>query len=328
MNKSEIIKQITDKKIWVAPLAGITDRAFREICKLKGADVIVSEMVSADGLVYAAEKSMEYTKFDADQRPFGIQIFGNDPIKMQKGVEIILRERPDFIDINMGCPVKKVIKRGAGSALMKTPHLAVEIVKALKEVLAGTEIPLSVKFRSGWDVNSINFLDYANQMEDAGADLMILHPRTRSQMFSGHSNWNFIRQLKAQSTLPVVGNGDIWQADDARKMLVETNCDSVMIGRGVVGNPWIFKQINELWAGQQPLETPAEEVFETIKLHLNLAVKYKGIRRALPEMRKHLSGYTKGFCGGAATRKIIMSTMDLDLILRTLDNLFLGKTNG
>ncbi len=325
MNKNEIIKEITAKKIWIAPLAGITDKAYREICKRKGADVIMSEMVSADGLVYSREKSLEYAYFNESQRPFGIQIFGDDPDIMAKGAEIVLLENPDFIDINMGCPVKKVVKRGAGSALMKTPELAMKIVKSVKKVLAGTEIPLSVKFRSGWDNENINYLEYGKMMEDAGADLLILHPRTRSQMFSGHSNWEHIKLLKEQSKVPVIGNGDIWNSLDAQNMLNKTNCDSIMIGRGIVGNPWIFQEIKNYWTGKEKIEITPEEKFSTIKQHLELAVEYKGLHRALPEMRTHLSSYTKGLRGGAEARKIINSTVDLKNILETLEKLLLGN---
>jgi nifR3 family TIM-barrel protein len=279
-----MIREITDKKIWVAPLAGITDKAYREICKRKGADVIMSEMVSADGLVFSREKSLEYAYFNETQRPFGIQIFGNDPDIMAKGAEIALSENPDFIDINMGCPVKKVVKRGAGSALMKTPELAIRIVKSVKKVLAGTEIPLSVKFRSGWDLESVNYLEYGRMMEDAGADLLILHPRTRSQMFSGHSNWTHIKILKAQSNIPVIGNGDIRNALDAKNMIEQTECDSIMIGRGIIGNPWIFQEIKDFWSGKEKTDITAEEKFSTIKEHLTLAIENKGLRKALPEM--------------------------------------------
>lgn len=320
-----MIKHITDRKLWVAPLAGITDQAYRTICKEHGADLLVSEMISADGLVYNKEKSLEYAFFTEDHRPFGMQIFGDNPQIMAQGTEILLKGKPDFIDINMGCPVKKVIKRGAGSALMKTPELAYEIVKSIKSVLAGTEIPLSVKFRAGWDSDSINYLEYAEKMCSAGADILILHPRTRSQMFSGASNWDYIKELKSNFQIPVVGNGDIRNAFDAVEMLNKTGCDSVMIGRGLIGNPWIFEEIKHFQKTGEQLFISSVQKFETIKKHLELAIKWKGERRALPEMRSHLSNYTKGLQGGASARKDINTTLDFDLIIEILHKLFLGE---
>ncbi|MFO7895478.1 MAG: tRNA dihydrouridine synthase DusB [Candidatus Cloacimonadales bacterium] len=322
MDKQQKISELSKNKLWLAPLAGVTDRAFRTICKEKGADVLVSEMVSADGLIYAVAKSLEYAKFSELERPFGIQIFGDDPEIMARAAEIVLQEKPDFIDLNMGCPVKKVVKRGAGSALMQTPQLAAEIVKAVKAVLQATEIPLSVKFRAGWDLQSINYLQYGLLMAEAGADLLILHPRTRSQMFSGSSNWDFLRQLKAATALPVIGNGDIWKAADARKMLVETGCDGVMIGRGALGNPWIFQEIKQDKATGKVQPISFQEKFATISRHLQLAVQFKGEARAIPEMRTQLSSYTKGLRGGAAARAAINQSSDIEKILHILEQLF------
>ena len=322
MDKQEKIIELSKNKLWLAPLAGVTDRAFRTICKEKGADILVSEMVSADGLVYAKAKSLEYAKFSEEERPFGIQIFGDDPDIMARGAEIILQEKPDFIDLNMGCPVKKVVKRGAGSALMKTPQLAAEIVRSVQAVLAGSEIPLSVKFRAGWDFQSINYLHYASLMTEAGADLMILHPRTRSQMFSGSSNWEFLRDLKRATDLPLIGNGDMWNAADAERMSLETGCDGLMIGRGAMGNPWIFQEIKEYRkSGKVPQISP-EEKFSTISHHLKLAVEYKGAARAIPEMRSQLSSYTKGLRGGSTARAAINRSRDITTILEILQQLF------
>ena len=323
MNRVQKISELTNQKIWVAPLAGVTDKAYRAICKANGADVLVSEMVSADGLFYAKEKSLEYAQFNEKQRPFGIQIFGNDPKMMAQGAEIILQEKPDFIDINMGCPVKKVVKRGAGSALMKTPKIAMEITKAVKQVLSGTDVPLSVKFRAGWDMDSINCLEYGLMMQEAGADILCLHPRTRSQMFSGKSNWTLIKELKANVEIPVIGNGDIWNAEDAKQMFEQTGCDSIMIGRGVMGNPWIFAKIKYFLETAKILEIDNEQMLQTILQHLELAIKYKGETRALREMRSHLSNYTKGIQGGSRARKIINGSTDLETIVTTLNNLFL-----
>ena len=214
--------------LYLAPLAGYSDRAFRNVCKHWGSEVMLSEMVSADGLIRDSAKTIKFIGFDASERPFGIQIFGNDPLVMAKAARFLIPFQPDFIDINMGCPVKKVIRRGAGSALMQNPELAAKIVGEVSSALAGS-IPLSVKFRSGWDSQNQNFLDFGLRMEDAGASFLCLHPRTTKQMFTGKSDWEHIRQLKLRLSIPLIGNGDIASPEDAGRMLQETACDGLMI---------------------------------------------------------------------------------------------------
>ena len=316
------IKELTNKKIWLAPLAGITDNPFRAICKECGADVVVSEMISADGLLYNRDRSLEYARFEDSQRPFGIQLFGSDPEVFKKAVKIALTKNPDFIDINMGCPVKKVIKRGAGSALMTTPHIAANIVSETKNILVPLNIPLSVKFRSGWDMFNINSREFGQQMQKAGADMICLHPRTRGQMFSGKSNWDLIAELKREVTIPVIGNGDITTIDDMIKMYEQTGCDSVMIGRGIMGKPWLFKQIKNYLGSGNIKQITTQEKLGIIRRHMELMIFHKGEKQAIFEMRTHFSHYTKGLRGGAQIRNKINKLLDIDKILLLVEELY------
>ncbi|MCD4650709.1 MAG: tRNA dihydrouridine synthase DusB [Candidatus Cloacimonetes bacterium] len=315
-------RQLTDRQIWLAPMAGFTDLAFREIAKKCGVGVIVSEMVSADGLIFNREKSLEYARFTKAQRPFGIQLFGSDPEIMRRAVGVVLKEKPDFIDINMGCPVNKVVKRGAGSALMRAPDTAIEIVRAVKSELG--DMPLSVKIRSGWDKERINAAEFALQIAEAGADIIVVHPRTRSQMYGGSSDWSLIKDICLKVDVPVVGNGDITNLDSARRMIEETNCDSVMIGRGSVGNPWLFGQIRDFLLTSHPKSLNYYRKIEDVEAHLRLSIEDKGAIRGLKEMRGHLAAYTKGMTGGAAVRRLINSSLDSDEILEAIRTLWIN----
>lgn len=316
---------ILNKLLWLAPLAGLTDNSFRSICKQWGADIVVSEMVSADGLVYSYDKTAPYARFNDDQRPFGIQIFGSKPDIMAKAVQKISDFKPDFIDINMGCPVKKVIKRGAGSALMNNPLNACLIVEKVKSECEKQSMPLCVKIRSGWDHNSINAIEFARGVADAGADMIIIHPRTRSQMFAGKSDWSLIKRLKSQIDIPVIGNGDVISAEDANRMMSETNCDGVMIGRGAVGKPWIFQQIKYLWQKGILWHPQPEEIIETINQHYYLLLREKGEFVGIREMRKHLSAYTKGYPGSAQIRNLINQSEDISQIKQAVKKLIIYK---
>ncbi len=319
------LSKLTDKKLWLAPLAGYTDNAFRTICKECGADVVVSEMVSADGLIYNQEKSLEYARFKEDQRPFGIQLFGSEPKIMKQAAKILLPLNPDFIDINMGCPVKKVVKRGAGSALMKNPRIAELIVKDLKEILADTGIYLSVKIRSGWDKFSINAVEFGKLMEQAGVDLICLHPRLRSQMFSGSSDWELIGNLKQALNIPVVGNGDINDIASAVEMFKSTGCDSIMIGRGILGKPWLFDQIKSCLNVGKKIAPTSDEKLVIIQRHFELALKEKGQKKAVTEIRSHLAYYTKGWRDGAKVRDHINRCLEIEDIFEAVKSLYEGN---
>lgn len=313
------IAHLIDRKLWLAPLAGFTDQPFRSICKELGADVLVTEMVSADGIVYNMEKCMPYIRFDEAQRPIGIQLFGSDPRMMKHAATLLLPFKPDFIDLNMGCPVKKVVKRNAGSALMKDTKRAAEIVRQIKDALP--HIPVSVKIRAGWDKDSINYLDFGKAMQDAGADFICLHPRTRSQFFAGESDWDMIKNLKQHLKVPVIGNGDILDEHDALRMFELTGCDSVMIGRGVRGNPWIFRKVRALLDKVGYVEPSAEEKLLTIKRHFERSLQYRGKEYGVKEMRGHFSYYTKGMPGGNKARDFINRCSDPEIILQKLSSL-------
>ncbi len=316
MLKEQKIKELTLNKLWVAPLAGLTDSAFRTICKRNGADVVMTEMVSADGLVYNAEKSLRYANFEEEHRPIGIQIFGNNPEMMERGADILLALQADFLDINMGCPVKKVVNRGAGSALMKTPKIAFEIVSKLKKNLTLKDTILTAKIRSGWDANSINAVEFSKGLEGSGVDIIIVHPRTRSQMFTGKSDWSIIEKVKNAVNIPVVGNGDITSFDDAKKMKEQTGCDSLMIGRGACGNPWIFNEIKNGLSINLPLK------LRTIILHLELLKKNKGEAVAVSEIKSHFAYYSKGSRGGSKIRNTINKSKDYLEILNIIRTSF------
>lgn len=312
------IETITTNKLWLAPLAGYTDSAFRQLCKQWGVDVLVSEMVSADGLVRSTQKTLKFMAFEAIERPYGIQLFGHDPKTMARAAELCLALNPDFIDVNMGCPVKKVVRRGAGSALMRDVDRAELIVSEMKRVCHKV-VPLTVKFRSGWDINSINYLEFGKRMEMAGADAMCLHPRTTKQMFSGLSDWSHIAKLKQAVNIPVIGNGDVLTPDDAAKMYRETECDSIMIGRGALGKPWIFKQIKNYT--QQGLYQPVDvsTLLATMTDHVQRASDKNPEHVVVRELRSQLCHYTKGLIGGAEIRRRINQAQSLAEIFATID---------
>jgi len=314
------ISSLTDNKLWLAPLAGYTDNTFRTIAKKCGVDVLVSEMVSADGLYYNLENSLQYASFDEYQRPFGVQLFGSDPDMMAKGAEIVSRLNPDFIDINMGCPVKKVINRMAGSALMKDIDLACRITEAVKKVVQRHNSLVTTKFRSGWDLESINYLPFGKALENSGSDALILHPRTRSQMFTGRSNWEHIKTLKENVKIPVVGNGDIKDVSGAEKIYNFSLCDSIMIGRGALGKPWIFQEIKNHFLNQDKHINKLQIVLEHYELALKNS-KSDDKLHAVREMRSHFTHYSKGIRGGAQLRDEINHTNDPDTIYKIINKL-------
>jgi tRNA-dihydrouridine synthase B len=293
--------------LFLAPLAGYTDSAFRQICKNWGAEVLCSEMVSADGLIRDSAKTLQYVDFEETEHPFGIQIFGSKPSVMAKAAAALIPYKPDFIDINMGCPVKKVVRKGAGSALMQTPALASQIVMEIKIALQGI-IPLSVKFRSGWDFQNQNYLDFGLLLQDSGADFLCLHPRTAHQMYSGSSNWEQIAILKQKVQIPVIGNGDIKSPEDSLQMLTETKCNGIMIGRAALGKPWLFAQCRELISKGTYHPVTRQEIVKTIFNHIDKALLYKPEKVVVRELRSRLCFYTKGILGSSELRNKINHT--------------------
>ena len=281
-------------KVIFAPMAGVSNISFRTIIKEMGAGLIYSEMISTMGIKYGSQKTIDLINFNETERPISIQIFGNDVDSFVEAAKYIEDNyHPDIIDINMGCPVPKIaLKSQAGSALLKNPDKIYEIVK---KVVENTNTPISVKIRSGWDENSINAVEVAQKIEQAGASLIAIHARTRSQGYSGKANWNIIKQVKENVSIPVIGNGDIKTIYDAKKMLDETKCDAIMIGRATLGNPWFIKECVEYIENNKIIDPPTNiEKIDMINHHYELLKKYTSEKQALLEIRMHALWYIKG----------------------------------
>ena len=284
----------------LAPMAGVADRAFRELCKDFGASYVVSEMVSSKGIEYSNKKTQSLMQVSPKEHPCAVQIFGSEPEIMAQSAKEAVNAGADIIDINMGCPAPKIVNNGCGSALMKDPQLCGEIVTAVSK---SVDVPVTVKIRKGWNSESVNALQVARICQQNGAKAVTIHGRTREDMYKPYADWDIIKLLKQNLDIPVIGNGDITCAEDAEKMIEHTGCDLVMIGRGALGNPMIFSEINAWFNDfrQLPKASVTEKVSALIK-QAELAVKYKGERIAIREMRKHAAWYFKGFEGAAALR--------------------------
>jgi tRNA-dihydrouridine synthase B len=315
---STVIASIQGKAL-LAPLAGISNLPFRLIARFFGCSLCFTEMISANGLVRESNKTMLYLKTCAEDQPLGVQIFGADPGLMAEAAAIVA-DHAALIDINMGCPVKKVVKTGSGAVLMRDPRLAAAILKAVKNAV---NIPVTVKIRSGWSRASINAVDIARIAEDCGAAAVIVHGRTADQGFSGQADWQVIAQVKKAVGIPVIGNGDIRQPADARKMCRETSCDAVMVGRGALGNPWIFKGINQPDSADNEGYRPSvPQRREIIKKHWEMESFYCGAKVADRTFRKHLLWYTRGLAGSSRFREEVGKKKDTIEILGALDRYF------
>lgn len=303
--------------VFLAPLAGYTDLPFRLICKEQGAGLVFTEMVSAKGMYYNDEKTQLITTSHEKERPVALQIFGSDPKIMASVVEEKLNSRDDIaiIDINMGCPAPKIVKNNDGSALMKDPKLVERILKAIVKV---SQKPITVKIRKGYDHDNINGIEIAKIAESCGVSAVTIHARTRDMFYSGQADWDYIKKLKQEISIPLIGNGDIFTPEDAIKMLEDTGCDGVLIGRGSMGNPWIFRRILNLIDGKVD-EVPSLE--ETILLairHMEMACQHKGQRVGVNEMRKHISHYLKGLKNSSELKNIINKENDKEKIKEIL----------
>lgn len=294
----------------LAPMAGVADRAFRELCTSYGAAYVISEMVSSKGLTMQDKKSKELLYLSEKERPAGAQIFGDNPEIMAEAALKTMSFNPEFIDINMGCPAPKIAGNGGGSALLKNPPLISRIVES---VVKASPIPVTVKIRIGWDTDTINAVEVAKRIEAAGASALTVHGRTRTQMYAPPVYLGEIARVKEAVSIPVIGNGDIVDGKSAKKMLDETGCDFLMIGRGALGRPWIFESVNAyLENGTQISEPPIEERMRVMTEHIKLICEYKGERVGMREARKHAAWYIKGIRGAAAFRQEVgtLSTMD------------------
>ena len=314
-----------DGRAILAPMAGVTDSSFRAICRKFGAAIVFTEMVSADGLVQRGKRTLEYLFFRVEERPIGLQLFGSDPDIMAKAITIAESYQPDFIDLNFGCPVKKVVKRGAGAALLKDVSMLSKIAEA---AVRAANRPVIAKIRQGWDEKNKNAIEVAKVLEQCGVHAITIHPRTQAQQYSGHADWNVIRDIKNAVSVPVIGNGDIRCAEDARRMFDETHCDLVMIGRGCLGNPWLFRESNHLLqTGEKLAPASLDERLSVIVSHLDDIIAQKGHTSGVHELRKHLGWYTKGLPNSTQIRAKLFLLNSRNEIRDCLTDYFHELTN-
>lgn len=292
----------------LGPMAGVTDLPFRLLCKECGADLIYTEMVSAKGIMYNNKNTESLLMVEEVERPVSLQLFGEDPYIMSEMAKKIEHRNFDILDINMGCPVPKVVNNGEGSALMKNPKRVGEIVSAISKAI---QKPVTVKIRKGFTEDSINAVEVARVAQESGAAAVAIHGRSREQYYSGKADWEIIRRVKEALTIPVIGNGDIFTPEDAKRMIETTKCDAIMIARGVRGNPWLFQQTKEYLSSGTLIEKPSiEEVIAMILRHADLLIEFKGEFTAMHEMRKHVAWYTCGYKKSAKLRSRVNEIED------------------
>ncbi len=295
----------------LAPQAGVSESPFRRLCRAYGADVVVSEFVSSEGIRRNDRRTHEYLRFHDEERPIGIQIFGADPVAMGEAAALVEEVyRPDFLDINFGCPVKKVVNRNGGSGCLRDLGLVQQIIRSVR---ASLQIPVTVKIRSGWSEETRNPVEIALRCQDAGAQVLTLHARTRTQMYSGSANWDEIAAVVEALDIPVVGNGDVWTGEDARRMHDHTGCAGIMIARGSHGAPWLFRQARAALDGLRiPGDPSVDERFRMVREHARLAIAFESNEeKAMIEFRKHLGWYTKGLPNGRILRQELFAVTRL-----------------
>ena len=312
-----------DNKVFLSPMAGVTDLPFRLICKEQDCGMLYTEMINAKALCYDDQNTKKMLKIEEEEHPVAVQIFGSDPEFMAGAAEILNEYPNEILDINMGCPAPKVVKNGDGSALMKNPKLAEEVLKA---VVNKSKKPVTLKIRKGWDDNSVNAVEIAKIAEASGISALAIHGRTREQYYSGKADWDIIAKIKENISIPVIGNGDVFEVEDAINMIKKTNCDAIMIGRGAQGNPWIFKRINHYMKTGEILPEPTcDEKINTALKHLKLAVEEHGEYVAVREMRKHIAWYLKGLRGSARLRDEINKIESYEEVVSKLSD-YLGHS--
>lgn len=316
--KWKIGNVVISNQVVLAPMAGVSNSAYRRICKEFGCGLVYAEMVSDKAITFSNKKTLDMLYMTEEERPLAQQIFGSDVDSFVEAAKYINDNmHPDIIDINMGCPVPKVAVRSqAGSALLKNPEKIYEIVSA---VVKAVDVPVTVKIRSGWDSNSINAVEVAKLIEKAGASAICVHPRTRSQGYSGKADWSIIKQVKDAVNIPVIGNGDIKTPEDAKRMIDETNCDAVMIGRGVLGNPWLIKNTVNYLNGEEIVEVSLKDRVDMCMKHLNLLLDLKGEKIACLEIRNHIGWYFKGIKGANDLKNKVYQTSNIHDIISLLN---------
>ena len=317
--KLKIGDQELGQGLILAPMAGTTDLSFRRIAKSFDVDLVTSEMVSSEGLVRNKARTKMLLQSHAEEKPLAIQLFGSDPKVVAEAARIVEDEGADIIDLNMGCPVPKVVRQGAGAALLREEKTVASLVDAVRRSVS---IPLTVKTRSGWSQSKINVLEVSRVVEDAGADGITIHPRTAKQGFSGCADWDLIARVKQAVNIPVIGNGDVTRPEDVEKMRKLTQCDGIMIGRGAMGNPWLFKQAKQLAAGQRTASPSVPERLEVMRRHLALYKESLHGRRSLAGFRSRIMWYTKGLRGSARLRASLSDCRHLEEMIKFCEDFF------
>jgi nifR3 family TIM-barrel protein len=311
-----------DGRVFLAPMAGYTDTAFRRLARRYGAAMVVTEMVSSRALIAGSDKTRELMEFTDPERPVGVQLFGGDPAIMGEAAARVEGDiHPDVIDINFGCPVGKILKCDSGAAVLKEPQRAGWIVEAMVKSTGG-RVPITVKTRAGFGAQDESVFELLHSVEEAGASALAVHARTRDQMFEGKANWDIITRLKQKARIPIIGNGDVRLAEDAWKLFQQTGCDGIMIGRGSMGSPWIFEEINHYLETGKPMRTLSLKYKMGVALEqLKCSIEVKGSRMGLLEMRKHLSHYLKGFVGARDLRQKLLTSDDAEWVIKSLEEL-------
>ena len=305
-----------ENRLLLAPMAGVTDAPFRAICAEFGYGLAYTEMISAKALMYKDKKTFSYLIKSEEEPEPAVQIFGSDIDAIKFATELLNKTNTPIIDINMGCPAPKVVKNGEGSALMKDPDKAAKVIKAAVEV---SEKPVTVKIRAGWNKDNINAVEFALMAQECGVAAVAVHPRTRDMYYSGKADWEIIKKVKEKLEIPVIGGGDIFFADDALRMMETTNCDAVMVARGVMGNPWIFRDFRALENNSIVEKVSIAEKKAMIKHHMKLLVKYKGEHRAILEIRKHAAWYSKGERNASKFKNIVFTCKSFEELVKALE---------